>query len=366
MKAKTFSVFAMAAMLCLSGGICLGEIYKYQDASGKWRYTDSPENVPKDAKTMKGAVQSDSDSGGKDLKKQLYDKFSPRTVVEEATLGTLTVKTPVGTGSGFFITDDGYIITNKHVIKLDEREVENANSQLEKADQRVDQIVKAFAAEEARLKLMQESLEGLKARADSEKNPSVKAALEEKYQADSAMLESMEKTLKARKEEFLDKKEDYEKGKRDFYSKTSEAQQSAKFTVILKDNSEHEAYLVAVSQNTDLALLKLKRCKTPCLKPGKSDNIAQGEKAYAIGSPIGLKDSVSSGVISGYDGDFIRTDTKIYPGNSGGPLINEKGKVIGINTLKAITHNFEGLGFAIKISAALREFSQLANVRYEE
>jgi S1-C subfamily serine protease len=364
MKGKTFSVFVIAAIICLSGGVCLGEIYKYQDASGKWRYTDSPENIPKDTKTLKGAIQSDSEA--KDLKKQLYDKFPPRTIVEEATLGTLTVKTPVGSGSGFFITDDGYILTNKHVVKLDEREMENASSQIEKVDKRVDRIAKGFTAEEARLKLMEESLEGLKARADSEKNPSVKAALEEKYYADSAVLESLKKDLKARKEEFLDKKEDYEKGKQDFFSKTSEADQAAKFTVILKDNSEHQAYLVAVSQKADLALLKLKRCKTPCLKPGKTDNITQGEKAYAIGSPIGLNDSVSSGIISGYDGDYIRTDARIYPGNSGGPLIDDKGKVIGINTLKVITYKFEGLGFAIKINTALREFSQLANVRYDE
>ena len=364
MKGTAFSVCVVAAVICLSGGICLGEIYKYQDASGKWRYTDSPENVPKDAKILNGSAPTDSEA--KDLKKQLYDKFSPRTVVEEATLGTLTIKTPVGSGSGFFITDDGYILTNKHVIKLDEREIEKAGSQIEKADKDVEQITKGFAAEEDRLNMIEESLERLKARADSENNPSIKAALENKYHADSDRLYSMKKALKARKQEFIDKKEDYEKGKQDFYSKTSEADQATKFTVILKDNSEHQAYLVAVSQKVDLALLKLKRAKTPRLKPGKSDNMAQGEKAYAIGSPIGLKDSVSSGVISGHDGDFIRTDTKIYPGNSGGPLIDEKGRVVGINTLKAITYKFEGLGFAIKINTALREFTQLSNVRYEE
>jgi S1-C subfamily serine protease len=73
-----------------------------------------------------------------------------------------------------------------------------------------------------------------------------------------------------------------------------------------------------------------------------------------------LKDSVSSGIISGFDGFFLKTDAKIYPGNSGGPLINQRGEVIGINTLKQITHKFEGLGFAISTDAALREFGELA------
>ena len=69
-----------------------------------------------------------------------------------------------------------------------------------------------------------------------------------------------------------------------------------------------------------------------------------------------MSDSVSSGVLSGYDPDYIRTDARIYPGNSGGPLIASDGKVIGINTMKLITHKFEGIGFAIPLSIAFEEF----------
>ena len=81
-------------------------------------------------------------------------------------------------------------------------------------------------------------------------------------------------------------------------------------------------------------------------------------RVFAIGSPLGVGDSVSSGVISGYDNDYIRTDAKIYLGNSGGPLITADGKVIGINTLKLITQKFEGMGFAIPVTKALQEFNK--------
>jgi S1-C subfamily serine protease len=79
-------------------------------------------------------------------------------------------------------------------------------------------------------------------------------------------------------------------------------------------------------------------------------------KVYAIGSPAGVADSVSSGIVSGYDESFIRTDARIYPGNSGGPLVGEDGRVIGINTMKQITRKFEGMGFAIPVWTALEEF----------
>ncbi len=137
------------------------------------------------------------------------------------------------------------------------------------------------------------------------------------------------------------------------------------FKIILKDNSEFDADLIATGQDIDLALLKLYGYKTPYLKPGNG-YAPQGQTVYAIGSPAGLKDSVSSGVISGTEGYFLKTDAKIYPGNSGGPLVDQNGKVLGVNTLKAITHKFEGLGFAIRMSAAIREFKDVSGLQFGE
>ncbi|UCD82987.1 MAG: trypsin-like peptidase domain-containing protein [Desulfobacterales bacterium] len=75
-----------------------------------------------------------------------------------------------------------------------------------------------------------------------------------------------------------------------------------------------------------------------------------------MGNPIHLKNSVAAGIMSGHENGFVKTDAQIYPGNSGGPLINENGQVIGINTMKMLTRNFEGLGFAIPIETAMTEF----------
>jgi len=83
----------------------------------------------------------------------------------------------------------------------------------------------------------------------------------------------------------------------------------------------------------------------------------------AIGNPISLKNSVAAGILSGHECDFVKIDAKIYPGNSSGPLVDESGRVIGINTMKLLTRNYEGLGFAIPIETAVAEFSSYLNLR---
>jgi serine protease Do len=360
MKARLFFTVSMILIL-VSAGIGYPQVYKYQDANGTWHFTDSPERVPKSAQAVTGLVQTPPKNP--DLKKQLYERFSPRNPLEEATLGTVTIKTPLGLGSGFFITDDGYIVTNKHVVRPDKTMKEQAHSHFEKVDRTADQIALQFAAEEAQLRAMYESLDRLRRISEAEPNPSRKAFLQEKYMADRETLARMEQHFESRKKEFVGKKEEYEKGKNDYFWQTTRANRAQIFTIVLKDSSECDARLAAISQTNDIALLKIEGYKTPFLRPGRMDQSFQGERVFAIGSPVGLKDSVSAGVISGYDGYYLRTDAKIYPGNSGGPLVNQKGEVIGINTLKEITYKFEGLGFAIMFDAAIREFDHLAKVK---
>ena len=99
------------------------------------------------------------------------------------------------------------------------------------------------------------------------------------------------------------------------------------------------------------------------LKPDNEGNPPQqGDEVYTIGSPKGLRDTVTSGIFSGYrwgdsDMEYIQTDAPINPGNSGGPLIDRFGHVLGVNTSKYM--DTEGLEFAIPIEAVYEEFAQL-------
>jgi len=136
--------------------------------------------------------------------------------------------------------------------------------------------------------------------------------------------------------------------------------------VKLFDENEFDAELVGRDPKTDLALIKIKADYD--LKPipmGNSDTLTVGEWVVAIGSPFGLEQTVTAGIVSakgriigfGPYEDFIQTDASINPGNSGGPLINMRGEVVGINT--AIVASGQGIGFAIPVNLAKNIIEQL-------
>ena len=132
--------------------------------------------------------------------------------------------------------------------------------------------------------------------------------------------------------------------------------------IFLADGSEYAAQSSTVSAGRDLALLTVYAGKTTVLQPApKSRALQQGDKVYTIGNPVGLRNTVTAGIFSGYrqrEGSkdlFLQTDAPINPGNSGGPLIDERGFVYGVNTM--IIRDTQGIGFAIPIQTVLEEFS---------
>lgn len=138
--------------------------------------------------------------------------------------------------------------------------------------------------------------------------------------------------------------------------------EAKKITVTLSDDKKYDGEIVGVDKTTDLAVIKMKDAKdlTPA-ELGNSDNLKIGEFVMAVGSPLGFKASVTDGIISSVnrkvplsDGSYlvaIQTNASINGGNSGGALVNSKGEVIGINTLKLAGNGIEGLGFAIPINS---------------
>ena len=128
-------------------------------------------------------------------------------------------------------------------------------------------------------------------------------------------------------------------------------------TELVKRNFDN-VKIVATGGNLDLALLKIEGegFKFPFVILGDSPNLKQGERVFAIGSPLGLERSVSEGIVSLRnriisDRLHIQTTAEISPGNSGGPLFNYKGEVVGVNNMKVVAQGAEGLGFSIPVDS---------------
>jgi serine protease Do len=136
--------------------------------------------------------------------------------------------------------------------------------------------------------------------------------------------------------------------------------------VTLTDKREFKARIVGADKRTDVAVVKIQATGLPAVKVGDVSRLKVGEWVMAIGSPFGLENTVTAGIVSAKQRDtgeylpFIQTDVAINPGNSGGPLINMRGEVVGINSqIYSRSGGFMGISFAIPMDEAIRVSDQL-------
>ena len=149
-----------------------------------------------------------------------------------------------------------------------------------------------------------------------------------------------------------------------------EVEKATKISVYLyNDETPYEAKIVGTDEQTDLAVIKIDKTDLTAAKLGDSDTVQVGEWCMSVGNPLGMKSTVCQGSISALNREItdsdgktytvLQTDAAINEGNSGGALVNSKGQVIGINTLKASGEGVEGLGFAIPINSTKSIYQDL-------
>ena len=136
--------------------------------------------------------------------------------------------------------------------------------------------------------------------------------------------------------------------------------------VTLPDKREFKAKLIGADKRTDVALVKIEATGLARLPIGDSSKVRVGEWVLAIGSPFGLENTVTAGIVSAKSRDtgdylpFIQTDVAVNPGNSGGPLLNTRGEVVGINSqIFSRSGGYMGISFAIPMDEAMRISNQL-------
>jgi S1-C subfamily serine protease len=255
-------------------------------------------------------------------------------IIERARNATVSIETPWGTGSGFFVNTKN-IVTNRHVVQFDEKKMAEMRSGIEK-DRRF------YELEEQKIRDWRQKYQQMpKGPARSQLAMIIEQHEEEQRKVLPMLLENEQKLAK------MDRKT-----------------QPSEIKIFFADGKELMVNRFVVSPKYDLALLSLYSDERTFLeKPPAGAGLHQGDKVYAIGSPVGLRHTVTAGIFSGLrvmekNGPmYLQTDAAINPGNSGGPIIDEKGYARGVATMHL--KNTEGMGFAIPIEKVFEEFQSI-------
>ena len=246
----------------------------------------------------------------------------------------MSIETPLGTGSGFFVNTQN-IVTNRHVVQFDDKKFAELQSRVEK--QR-----RYFKLEEQKISEWKQKYQQMPNGPARSQLAMIIDQHEEEQRKIWPILQEEEQKL----------------------AKMNKRTQSSEIKIFFADGKELTVNRFIVSPTLDLALLSLYTAERTFLeKPPAGVGLRQGDKIYAIGSPKGLRHTVTAGIFSGLralekDGPvYLQTDAAMNPGNSGGPIIDEKGYVRGVATL--VIQNSEGLGFAIPIDKVFEEFHSI-------
>jgi S1-C subfamily serine protease len=253
--------------------------------------------------------------------------------LERAKNATVFIKTPWGSGSGFFIAKN-YIITNKHVVEFNQQQLAELKEKTDKIRQLVDLEKQKIARWKARMSELPRGPERSQLAIVIEEHETELRRILPQLEEREKQLEQLEGTT-----------------------------QASDIKIFLADGSEFQPNYILTSERHDLAILTLFSREVESIPrlPATEGYLQAGTKVYTIGSPFGLQQTMTSGVISAYRKNlqneqvYLQTDAAINPGNSGGPLVDERGYALGVNTM--IMRDSEGLGFAIPIDVVFEEFS---------
>ena len=344
------------------------EIYKWRDANGRWQFSDAP--PPADAPGVEtldyGAqtpnVNAGTQTAGRDLVAQLEGRFPDAEGLTRQTLAVVGIQTTLGFGSGFFVSEQGHIVTNRHVVRPESMpEWASRNAKISQAGDKLDEAEAALEQEAAVLQQMRETLTRMQAYIDGEPADSARRA---EVEADYRLRQSRYETRRQRYEQYRtqvsEQRSAHREAARTAAMDGAISANARSFKVVLKDDTELRAVLVEISERHDLALLQVRGYRSPQLNLAQVQP-RQGTAAHAIGSPLGIRDTVTSGTVTRVARDYIFTDAQILPGNSGGPLLNAEGEVIGVTTLKFAQGSAmnEGFGAAIPVRVLKEALRQL-------
>jgi serine protease Do len=230
---------------------------------------------------------------GKNLAAGLAAALPAQSPLELANHAVVSIKTEAGSGSGFFVNDQGLIVTNRHVVRGSEqnnRQVEDklgeTETQLKRWQASLKQDEERLNAYERKLeqdrRLLQRRIDELGGRLDPQWRRDAEQSLRERTRT----LQTWRREQQARQQEYQGQDREFRRQRDGWRNSNEQLARQSRFTVILADGTEQSALLYRVSDTYDLALLKLNGVVTPYLSPAPEKEITYGRAVYAIGSPL--------------------------------------------------------------------------------
>jgi hypothetical protein len=190
-------------ILVFAEGKAAADIYQYKDKNGNWVITDSPPANVQNMEIIKERDRRSSRSAGvRDIEKELMEKYRPQSEIEMASLSAVTIKTSLGLGSGFFINENGYILTNKHVVRGDDTQIKKTEEIIAQADDKIEDSEATIADGDNQLRRMRSNLDDYKASVDRMTDPKAQMTAMENYRSKAAQYDLYEAQLRKRKNEF--------------------------------------------------------------------------------------------------------------------------------------------------------------------
>ena len=348
---------ALSLFLVFLTPSALGQILRYQDADGVWHFTDRPGG---DALPISGTGTVPAQA--RDLEAQLAQRQGGGS---DPDLAVVLIRTALTEGAGFFCTPDGYILTTRHVVRP------VGSDAWRKGQATVDQAQVGLAELEGKLRAWRLRL----ARMVAPESPTETGEGPSQGQADGSDPGAEIKVEgEVSRAEVAGRVAELERLAQDARRrahaerfahdiKGASATLATSVEVVLPDQTQVRARVVAVSQGQDLALLKLDGYRTPFLPLGPEVRLVTGQPVFAYGYPDDDAQGATPGLVVEVSPQEVVTNVQLIPGHSGGPLLDVSARVVGVNVLKRVRGDegvhAQGQGIAIPIALALREFPQI-------
>jgi len=351
--------------LCVWLAPAAAEIYRYQDEHGGWHFTDKPPPGV-DADPILDIVETSKPRASIpiiDLTAQLAGDHEPISPIARALLTVVSVRSAQGHGTGFFCSEQGHILTSRHLVRP------TGTQEISEGDEATQDRAPNPQGQEEQLRLargdlslMEKDLAGYERVLARARDETTRQWAQDAYDRLSRLYREEQEEVQTLSAAAGGMRSRPDPSRSETDGRRGRPAVESSFDIVLTDGTELVAELVSIAKDHDLALLEIDGFRTPYLRLDGSPALSQGQRVFAIGSPVGTQDAVTSAVIREITAEHIVTDAEIPPENSGGPLITERGDLIGISTsgdpAGGGPPGTAGLATSIPVHAALRAFRE--------